>query len=70
MIALSKRLRTKAWRGTSNLYGWMFWRYREDVRLQFSMEKPTCKCDLRTSLVGDGCSVCNPEYAAQFKEDE
>jgi len=33
-------------------------------------EMPQCTCDLRTRLVGDGCSVCNPEYAAQFKEDE
>ena len=23
----------------------------------------TCNCDMRTKLVGDGCSECNPEYA-------
>ena len=33
-------------------------------------EMPRCTCDLRTRLIGDGCSVCDPEYAAQFKEDE
>ena len=27
-----------------------------------------CKCSMRIKLVGDGCEVCNPEYAAQFKE--
>ncbi|WP_050465906.1 hypothetical protein [Herbaspirillum autotrophicum] len=26
----------------------------------------TCKCNLRTKLVGDGCNACNPEYAARF----
>jgi hypothetical protein len=25
-----------------------------------------CKCDLRTKLVGDGCSICNPELAAYY----
>ena len=25
---------------------------------------PVCRCSLRTNLVGDGCSVCNPELAA------
>jgi len=25
-------------------------------------EEHTCTCDMRTKLVGDGCSVCNPEY--------
>ena len=31
--------------------------------------KPECHCDLRTKLVGDGCSVCNPEYWADMLED-
>ena len=29
-----------------------------------------CHCDMRTKLVGDGCSVCNPEYYAEMMEDE
>ena len=34
-------------------------------------EMPRCTCDLRTRGVGDGCSVCNPEYwADMLKEDE
>ena len=27
---------------------------------------PACRCSLRTQLVGDGCSVCNPELAADM----
>lgn len=30
-------------------------------------DKPDCKCSMRTRLVGDGCAVCNPEYAAQMR---
>ena len=30
---------------------------------------PTCKCDLRTKLVGDGCEVCNPEYAKDHYDE-
>lgn len=22
----------------------------------------SCKCDIRTKLLGDGCSKCNPEH--------
>ena len=28
-----------------------------------------CNCNMKTQLVGDGCSICNPEYAAQFLPD-
>jgi len=27
-----------------------------------------CKCSMRIKLVGDGCEVCNPEYAASMTE--
>jgi len=29
---------------------------------------PVCRCSLRGRLVGDGCSVCNPELAADMAE--
>jgi len=29
-----------------------------------------CKCTLRGRLVGDGCSVCNPEMASDFAEPQ
>ena len=29
-----------------------------------------CPCDLRTRLVGDGCHICNPEYAKQFEDPD
>ena len=39
--------------------------------IQTVREIKECNCDLRTRLVGDGCSVCNPEYYADMlKEDE
>jgi len=25
-----------------------------------------CSCSLRTQLVGDGCSICNPEFEAEY----
>lgn len=29
-----------------------------------------CKCDMRAKLVGDGCSVCNPELTIEYMADE
>lgn len=29
-----------------------------------------CECGLRTRLIGDGCNVCNPEYAAGHAAEE
>lgn len=34
------------------------------------MTAAECRCDLRTRLVGDGCAVCNPHYAADHLPDE
>lgn len=31
--------------------------------------KPTCNCSYRTKVLGDGCSVCNPELAKQIEID-
>ncbi len=33
--------------------------------------KDLCDCDMRTKLVGDGCSVCNPDlWADLLSEDD
>jgi hypothetical protein len=31
-------------------------------------EQRHCQCDMRTKLVGDGCSVCNPKLAEELRE--
>jgi len=28
-----------------------------------------CKCDMRTKMVGDGCSICNPDLRDQIAID-
>ena len=28
-----------------------------------------CKCSMRIKVIGDGCSVCNPEMAQQIEDD-
>jgi len=30
---------------------------------------PECTCSLSIKLAGDGCSICNPELAAEIAED-
>lgn len=47
------------------------------VRIMFRAERVgsdiserKCKCNLKTKLVGDGCSVCNPELAAEYRKDD
>lgn len=32
--------------------------------------EPECRCSMRERLVGDGCSICNPELAAELEDDE
>ncbi len=34
--------------------------------LSASAEPAECKCSLHTKTVGDGCSICNPELAAEY----
>jgi hypothetical protein len=37
------------------------------------MDRPDldkCQCSMRTRLVGDGCSSCNPEYWKDMLEEE
>lgn len=31
--------------------------------------KRKCKCDFRTSMVGDGCDVCNPAQALEYTRE-
>lgn len=44
---------------------------KEDAALAHPVvvDVPICNCDLRTKLVGDGCDVCNPEYAARITKE-
>ena len=32
-------------------------------------EDRKCKCSMRTRMLGDGCSVCNPALAAELREE-
>lgn len=41
--------------------------YRDALSQQ---AEPECRCSMRERLVGDGCSICNPELAAELEDDE
>lgn len=44
-----------------------YWRTRRPRPVQDSAPAAReCQCDMRTKLVGDGCSVCNPELRADL----
>lgn len=43
---------------------WMVWMKAWQAALSASPTASECHCDMRTKLVGDGCAVCNPAYAA------
>lgn len=44
------------------------WADRIDAALSQQAD-PECRCTMRQRLAGDGCSVCNPEYAADHEDD-
>lgn len=43
--------------------GWKHWCRALDYAAE--QQAAQCQCDMRTKLVGDGCSVCNPEKARE-----
>jgi len=47
----------------NRLIEWLFGKRCEPVN------EPECNCTLRGQLLGDGCDVCNPEFAKRFEEE-
>jgi hypothetical protein len=35
-----------------------------------TLDAKECKCSFRIRTVGDGCSVCNPEYWKEMLEEQ
>ena len=43
---------------------------RDQLTAWLGGDNQECKCNMRTKLVGDGCSVCNPERAKDLEEGQ
>lgn len=42
----------------------------KDALTAMGHKAPVCKCSMRLKLVGDGCEVCNPDYASALAKEQ
>jgi hypothetical protein len=45
-------------------------RHAYSAMLSAAIAPAKCKCSMTISVLGDGCSVCNPEYMAEMLADQ